>query len=320
VHQPGVVALRPLRLGDFFDGAFKTIRRNPKAMVGLAAAVTTGAMVVPVLVTLAIAATGGLSAADPLRDPGTADDFTSAFGSAFGSGGYAAAQLLGGLFGFVASVVLTGMLVRVVAEAVLGRTTTIGQAWAAVRGQLLRLFGLTLLNFLVTVVLVAVPVGVGVLLGIGVGVGTGIAVGLLLLLAAVALLVLVQFRYFLLAPAALVLERSGVVASLRRGAVLSRGQFWRILGIYLLTTLVVGIAGEVVAVPLGLLRAIGPALWEGTPGALVAVFSSYLTQILVGAITAPFTAAVVALLYVDQRIRKEGLDVQLIAASQQARG
>ena len=29
VHKPGVVALRPLALGDFFDGAFKTIRRNP---------------------------------------------------------------------------------------------------------------------------------------------------------------------------------------------------------------------------------------------------------------------------------------------------
>ena len=50
------------------------------------------------------------------------------------------------------------------------------------------------------------------------------------------------------------------------------------------------------------------------------VFSSYLSQILVGAITTPFTSAVTALQYVDQRIRKEGLDVQLIAASQDARG
>jgi hypothetical protein len=80
---------------------------------------------------------------------------------------------------------------------------------------------------------------------------------------------------------------------------------------------VAGLAGQVVAVPLGLIGAIGPAVWPGTTGALVAVLSSYLSQVLVGAITAPFTAGVVALLYVDQRIRKEGLDVQLIAASQQ---
>ena len=33
VHKPGVLALRPLGLGDFFDGAFKTIRLNPRAMV-----------------------------------------------------------------------------------------------------------------------------------------------------------------------------------------------------------------------------------------------------------------------------------------------
>ena len=61
VHKPGVVALRPLGLGDFFDGAFKTIRGNPTAMVGLAALVTTVFMVVPVIVTLALAAAGHLT-------------------------------------------------------------------------------------------------------------------------------------------------------------------------------------------------------------------------------------------------------------------
>ena len=53
----------------------------------------------------------------------------------------------------------------------------------------------------------------------------------------------------------------------------------------------------------------------GTAGALLLVLSSFLSQILVGAITTPFTSAVTALQYVDQRIRKEGLDVELIAAS-----
>src|SRR6478672_6895073 len=68
VHKPGVVPLRPLGLGDFFDGAFKTIRRNPRAMVGLAALVTTAFMVVPVLVTLLLAAAGHLNA-DFAMDP-----------------------------------------------------------------------------------------------------------------------------------------------------------------------------------------------------------------------------------------------------------
>ena len=40
------------------------------------------------------------------------------------------------------------------------------------------------------------------------------------------------------------------------------------------------------------------------------------TGLITGALTTPFTAGVDALLYVDQRIRREGFDVQLIAAAQ----
>ena len=36
-----------------------------------------------------------------------------------------------------------------------------------------------------------------------------------------------------------------------------------------------------------------------------------------GALTTPFTAGVDALMAIDQRIRREGLDVQLIHAAQQ---
>ncbi len=42
LHKPGTVPLRPLTLGDFFDGAFTTIRRNPRATIGVAALVTAG--------------------------------------------------------------------------------------------------------------------------------------------------------------------------------------------------------------------------------------------------------------------------------------
>jgi hypothetical protein len=304
-----VVALRPLRLGDFFDGAFKTIRRNPAAMVGLAAGVTTAFLVVPVVLTLALAATGDLT--------------TSLFSDSVADGELAtldagtALSVLGSLFGVLATVLLNGLLVRVVAEAVLGRTTSAGQAWAATRGRLLRLVGLTMLNIAVGLVLIGVPVTVGVLAGLAAGVGVGFLVGVPLLLAGVVALVFVQVRYFLLAAPALVLERTGVLAALRRSAALSRRQFWRLLGVTLLTGLVVGVVSQVIAFPLGLLGLAGPYLLPGTGGALVLVFASYLSQVVVGAVTTPFTSAVVALQYVDQRIRKEGLDVQLIAAAQQ---
>ena len=304
VHKPGVVALRPLALGDFFDGAFKTIRLNPRAMVGLAALVTSVFMAVPVLLSLALAALGELSAGSPSGGLGGVE------------GGAVAVTYLGSFFGLFATVVLNGMLVHVVAEAVLGRRTTIGAAWAATRGRMWRLVGLMLTTLVLALVLFAVPVVVGVAVGLRAGVGPGLLVGVPLLLAALVVFLFLQVRFFLLAAPALVLERTGVLASLRRAGRLSRGQFWRLFGTMLLAALLVGVVGQVVSVPLGIVGAVGPVLFPGTTGALMLVFSSFVTQVVVGALTTPFTSAVTALQYVDQRIRKEGLDVQLIAASQ----
>jgi hypothetical protein len=307
VHKPGVVALRPLALGDFFDGAFKTIRLNPRAMVGLAALVTSVFMAVPVLLSLALAALGELSTGS-----GTA-------GLAGVGGGALVLTYLGSFLGLLASVVLNGMLVHVVAEAVLGRRTSIGAAWTATRGRMWRLVGLMLTTFVLALVLFGVPVAVGVGVGLRAGVAAGLVVGVPLLLAGLLLYLFLQVRYFLLAAPALVLERTGVFASLGRAGRLSRGQFWRLFGTMLLAALLVGVVSQVISVPLGLVGAVGPVLFPGTTGALMLVLSSFVTQVVVGALTAPFTSAVTALQYVDQRIRKEGLDVQLIAASQGTR-
>jgi len=308
VHKPGVVALRPLGLGDFFDGAFRTIRGNPTAMVGLAALVTTVFMVVPTIVTLGLAAAGHLTL-DLRPDPVTGDV------SALDSVATSLVSGLGTIFGVFATIVLNGMLVRVVAEAVLGRRTRIGEAWRATRGRMLPLIGLTFLDVLLWTLLIGVPVLLAVLAGAQAGVAVGFVVGIPLFLVAFAVGLFVQIRFFQLAAPALVLERTGVFASLRRAGRLSHGQWWRIFGVLLLTGLVIGVVGQVVAVPLALVGALGPTLFPGTAGAMLLVLSSFLSQILVGAITTPFTSAVTALQYVDQRIRKEGLDVELIAAS-----
>ena len=304
VHKPGVVALRPLSLGDLYDGAFKTIRRNPGAMLGLSFLVCTAFMVVPTLITLGLAAAGNLAFA--LSDSG----------SGFDTGLASLMQDLGSLFGSFATVILNGVVMGVVGEAVLGRRTTIGQAWARVRDRVSRLIGLLLLDIGVAAVLFGVAAGIGLVLGFQVGLAEGLLVGIPLGIAALVGFVFLQVRYFLLAPAALVLERTTVFAALRRAGELSRAQWWRLFGIQLLTALVVGLVSEVVAVPLAGVALAGGFLLDGTVGALVFVFASYLSQILVGALTTPFTSSVTALQYVDQRIRKEALDVELIAASQ----
>ncbi len=314
VHKPGVVALRPLKLGDFFDGAFKTIRRNPKAMVGLAALVSTVAMVIPVLLTWLLAAGGNLS----FDLGGTSDGELPGFGT----GAVSVVSNLGGLFGAIATVVLNGMLVRVVPRPCSAARPRSAEAWAAVRGRLLRLFGLTLLNILLALLVFAIPVAIAVVVGVRSSLGAAFAVGVPLLLLG---LRRVHLRAGPVLPARPACPGARARRCLRRRCDgpprLSRHQFWRLFGITLLTQLVVGPCRRGHRTPPGPGRRRPRASSSVAPaGALALVFSSYLSQIILGAITTPFTSGVVALQYVDQRIRKEGLDVSLIAASQQPSG
>jgi len=317
-HKPGIVALRPLGLGDVYDGAFKAIRQNPKTMVGLGALVTTAFMLIPVLVSVVLALTDNLVlfsddvfVPEPL--PGDAPmEPPPTDGVAL-----TVAQTAGPLFAFPATVALTGICVLVVHRAVLGRRTAIGEAWTAARGQLLRLLGLTVLSGLVSGLPLAVLVGLGVVLALTVSEAVGVLVAVLGGLAGLLVFVFLQVRVFYLAPAALMLERTKVFAALRRAWTLSSRQFWRLFGIWLLTGLVVGIVSQVIGIPfaMGGMAAVFLAPDSSFAG-LVMVLSGYVSTIIVGAVTIPFSAGVSALLYLDQRIRKEAYDVELIAASQ----
>ena len=43
--QPGIIPLRPLGMGEIYDGAFRAVRANPRVMFGLAALVVTVAVI-----------------------------------------------------------------------------------------------------------------------------------------------------------------------------------------------------------------------------------------------------------------------------------
>ena len=60
-HKPGAIPLRPLGLGDMYDGAFRVIRFNPRATVGSAVLVAAGRRLpagchIPVAIWSAVAA------------------------------------------------------------------------------------------------------------------------------------------------------------------------------------------------------------------------------------------------------------------------
>lgn len=295
--KPGVIPLRPLNLGDIFSGTFGTIRGNPGATIGLSALVALVVAIPAVFTTLALA--------------GADLSTTDSSGSTINLGSQLSTSITS-IYTAIAGVFLAGMLTTVVAEAVLGRRISIGQTWTKVRGRLLPLLGMTLLVALAVFVVVGVYIGIIVLLAVGgsdvAAVVFGIVVGIVLLVG----IIWAAIKVSLAAPA-VVLERVGPMAALRRSWSLTGGQWWRIFGISLVAQLIVAAISNVVQLP-GAAVLIGTSDSAGNPN-IVAVIVVELVAVAISALTTPFTAGVTALLYLDQRIRKEALDVTLMQAA-----
>jgi hypothetical protein len=295
-------------LGDIFDGAFRIIRYNPKATVGAAVLVSAVAMVLPVVTALISGSTGALRI-DPDSSDLTNGQVTSLVAT-FGS------LVLGLQLQSVGLLFVSGMIAHVASAAAVGRKLTINEAWAATHGKRWRLFGMALLLGLA--VLAAFVLVAGVLLigifafdsPIAATVLVGIALGLMLVVA----YVLFWVRLRALAVPTLMLEPVGVFGALGRALRLTRQQFWRLFGILLLVALVVGFAGSIVRMPFSLAGNLFLTASSGTGyGVTLYVLLTAVGTVLSSAVLQPFQAAVNALLYVDQRIRKEAYDVELLS-------
>jgi hypothetical protein len=287
-----------------FGGSTLTIRRNPAATVGLAALVKLVFMLVPVAVTLVLGFGDHLPSLDLQSDPDA---------NPMAGVGLNAASLVSGVFSALAGIVVTGLVMRAVEQAVVGRRLPAAEAWRTTRGRLWALLGLSLLAGLVALLLVGIPAGVGVAVGLLVGsealtILLGILGGALGLVA----LAFVYVRFLLLAPPNLVIEKNGVLASIRRAGELSRGQFWRLLGISLVAGLAAALVGQLVQVPFVIIGVVLAFLLPGSWGIVALLLCTYLATVITGSVTSPFTGGVTALQYYDQRFRKEGHDIELL--------
>jgi hypothetical protein len=100
-------------------------------------------------------------------------------------------------------------------------------------------------------------------------------------------------------------EEASTGDALRRSIELVRARFWPVMGTVVLMGIVAGVLGNVLsALPQGLAGYIG--LDAGWP---LAALGAVIGQLL----TTPFVAAATTLLYVDLRIRTEGMDIELAA-------
>ena len=274
--QPGWYPLRPLRIGELLAAGLRIATRHLAVLAPLAfvAALAGSAANLGVL-----AVEGSLrsyASGDNTRLPPNA---TTAQAQAVLH--YLAFDVFPGLAALLLVSVISTPIVAAVATpfAALGATSrTVTNA-----GGIARLAGR-----------VPVLLGVGVVVGLATIIGSvllvvpGVIVGLMLLPAG---------------PVA-AMEGLGVRESLRRAMTLSKGFKGRLLGVTLLIGLIAGVLSLVGA------SIVGRLVTAADP-----VTHLVLTQLLatvISAVVAPWSSAVTAMLYVDLRMRREGLAQALL--------
>ncbi|WP_045729758.1 glycerophosphoryl diester phosphodiesterase membrane domain-containing protein [Pseudarthrobacter chlorophenolicus] len=296
--------------GEILDGSFQAIRRNPKAMLGAALLAQSLSAILAAVVT-AVSATSAGSIEAWVEGASPADLAGMGFG-------FAGAILVVSILTLVISAVLQGAMVVPVARSILNRPTGFRQMWALAKSRAGALIGLAAL--LVAAVLFAFLVFGGV--AVALIAGTDRAAGALFLIPLVPAFIAV-FAWIaikvMVAPAAVVIEEVGPIAALRRSWQLTRGNWWRIFGMTLVVSLLVGVISQVVMIPVSLLTSflgtvVSPHGGSGQDaGMAVAVgIATAVLGALVGALGYAFQTSVMSLLYMDLRMRKDGLDLTLL--------
>ncbi|TMR07890.1 hypothetical protein ETD86_50090, partial [Nonomuraea turkmeniaca] len=317
--RPGIIPLRPLGLGDILDGTIKLIRSNPKAVLGLSAVAALLAAVPLAIGQAFVLNAMGTALTDPTTPP---DQITSVYGIAAQYGG----SLISYAVQFVVVTLLTGVLTRILGRAVFGGNITAGEAWQLVKGRVPALFGVVGLM----AVIMLVPMVVFVLLIVAISMSStgegaiGLVIGLTILFIIVYVVYYLFFwTRFAFASPAVVLEGKGPIQAMRRSWHLVSGDFWRVFGILLLTSLLVGLLGAVVSVPFTIAGTLFGMLGAGSmANAIVSAVLIALGATLSAMFTYPFQAGVAGLLYADRRMRSEAFDLvlQTAAIEQQRQG
>lgn len=115
-----------------------------------------------------------------------------------------------------------------------------------------------------------------------------------------------------------VIESKTGMSALSRSKALVKGHWWRVLGIYILISIIVGIISVIFSMPsiiLGAMVALGrdSETVRATGAAIGVIFSTAGTII-----TGPIVYIATVLLYYDLRARKEGLDLEMQANQTEA--
>jgi hypothetical protein len=280
--------MRAMSITELIDATFTLYRNNFALFAGIVAVLSIPETIINMIFA------SQLSSTTPSGIP--SNGFTTGF-YAFAANRSGAE----GLIGFVFSVFITGALATAVAARFLDRPMTIGDAYLQTGvSSFVRLF----LALLVALVVVGVPVGlifvlflIVLLTGASIGFPAAMVIPAVLLVIAVIIGIVYVGTHFYLVPQAIVLEQRGVFASCRRSWFLVHGYFWHVFWLLVLVNLLVSILSSVILQVVTAVAVASPVVATGLSGVLNILLE-------------PISLGVVTLLYFDQRIRKEGFDLE----------
>ncbi len=291
-----VLDLRPRTVGEIIDVSVKLWGANWKRLFPILAAILFPFYVAGTLVSQIVKPTMATVLSEFSKkvseNPHAALHITNRQYAAFGAGRL--------IFSIGVSVTTTA-LTAIIADAYLRRSRSSREVLRTAR----RRGPINLLSFLLAVLVAGIPIGALLVAGNLLGpralvIGSIPAIGL-------ATWILIRLRS---AAAAIVVERVGAITALKRGFALSKGRTWALFGATVVAVFLIPIpAGIIASMITGILTSLGGTnptfefLWIAIGGTV--------SQ----AIIAPLVAGISVLMYFDLRIRKEGFDLDGLAAS-----
>jgi hypothetical protein len=305
--------LRPMSTSQVLDRTFQLYKKNFLLFLGIAV-IGPALTLVASLVQLAV-----------LGSPVMPDarNFDSGFFKAFFLRA-AISGVVGITVLIVGNAIATGATIHAVSMVHLGKTTTILESYKKITTIFWRIVGIIVRVFflawspliavyaLLLVVLAGLPFllrGTGGELATTIGAVVAAFVGLAGILAAFLWAIFAYCRYALAVPACTV-EGLPAKYSLVRSKFLSQGSFWRIFCIFVLT----------IALSIALTSFLQlPAFFFANPFAMKPgtvstgyLFWTHLGEFLGRTLAGPIATIAIALVYYDERVRKEAFDLQLM--------
>jgi hypothetical protein len=320
--KPGLIPLHPLSFGTIIGSSFRVMRRNPAPTFGMS-------VLLYGFVTLVYAGLMGLLFTQVIMRLSSAavDDQSDILSG--GVGLFVLAALVPTSLALVATAFLQGLISLEVSRATLGEKLKTRGLWRLAKGRLgtMALWALVLTGAIVIFVVVAL-IATSLVFAAGISstsgsnavvsalAGFGITMAIILGFVVVGSWLGIKTS---LVPSVIVLERLSLWQSVSRSWQLTKGNFWRTFGTQLLIGVIINMASSVITTPISFVGGIIIGVTNPTADAetsigayVVLLLVSGIVTILTGAIGLVMTSASLALIYIDIRMRKEGLDLELL--------